>query len=169
MTSPHFVVLVVGLAACVLDVRSRRIPNEVTFGAALAGFAVHAWSGGAAGAAWSAAGWAAGVALLFPFFALRGMGAGDVKLLAAFGAWLGAAEIVHVAIAASIVGAVLALGVAATRGYLHSLLGNVQALVTTWVLVGVRPVPGVTLDDAQGPRLAYAISITVGAVVTLWL
>jgi prepilin peptidase CpaA len=169
MDLPPFVVLLVGLAACVSDVRSRRIPNELTFGAALAAFAAPAWSGGTAGAAASAAGWAAGVALFFPFFALRGMGAGDVKLLAAFGAWLGAAQIIQVAIAASIAGTVLALGVAAAHAYLRTLLGNVQALLTTWMLVGVRPVSGITLEDASGPRLAYAIPITAGAVVTLWL
>jgi prepilin peptidase CpaA len=153
MDLPPFVVLLVGLAACISDVRSRRIPNELTFGAALAGFAAHAWSGGAAGAAWSAAGWAAG----------------DVKLLAAFGAWLGAAHIIQIAIAASMAGMVLALGVAASHAYLRLLLGNVQALITTWMLVGIRPVAGMTLDDASGPRLAYAIPITAGAVVTLWL
>ena len=43
-------------------------------------------------------GWLLGAALFFLIFALRGMGAGDVKLLAAVGAWLGPAQVIWVAL-----------------------------------------------------------------------
>ena len=49
-------------------------------------------------------GWMLGAALFFPVFALRGMGAGDVKLLAAVGAWLGPLQVVCVALVTSIAG-----------------------------------------------------------------
>jgi prepilin peptidase CpaA len=169
MELTRFVVLLVGLMACIFDVRTRRIPNELTFGGALAGLVAHAWSGGAAGAAASVAGWATGVALFLPWFALRGMGAGDVKLLAAFGAWLGAAATVQLALSAAIAGGVMAVAIAAARACLGSTLANVRLIATTWMVAGLQPVPTLTLEDATGPRLAYAIPLTVGAMVTLWL
>ena len=73
----------VALVAVAWDLATRRIPNVLTFGAALAALVVHAYIGGWNGAGMAAAGWVAGVALFFPVFALGGMGAGDVKLLGA--------------------------------------------------------------------------------------
>ena len=55
--------------------------------------------------------WIVGVALFFPFFALGGMGAGDVKLLAALAAWLGPIDAVYMAMFSSIAGGVIGLGV----------------------------------------------------------
>ena len=83
-----------------------RIPNWLTFGAALAALAYGAFDWRIAGVGISAAGWLAGAALFFPFFALGGMGAGDVKLLAALGAWLGPAESVWLAMFAASAGGV---------------------------------------------------------------
>jgi prepilin peptidase CpaA len=79
----------VSVAAVAWDVTTRRIPNALTFGAEIAAVAVHVYFEGWAGIGPSLAGWLVGAALFFPFFALGGMGAGDVKLLAAVGAWIG--------------------------------------------------------------------------------
>ena len=83
------VTIVLVVIAAGWDLATRRIPNVLTFGAALAGFFVHGYIAGWSGAESSLAGWAVGVLFFFPMFALGGMGAGDVKLLAAVGAWLG--------------------------------------------------------------------------------
>src|SRR6185436_6179405 len=98
------VVLVVALVAVACDVRTRRIPNWLTFGAAAAARAYGAFAAGLPRVGTSAAGWLAGAALFFPFFALGGMGAGDVKLLAALAAWLGPAESVWLAMFAAAAG-----------------------------------------------------------------
>jgi prepilin peptidase CpaA len=107
--------------------------------------------------------------LFLPLFALGGMGAGDVKLLAAFGAWLGPMGALWTALWASLAGGVFALVVAAWRGYLADALRNVVVIVGVWRAAGPSQVPGLTLADAGGPRLAYAVPIGVGAVVALWL
>jgi Flp pilus assembly protein protease CpaA len=60
-------VLAVALAACVWDVRTQRIPNLLTFGAAAAAMAFSLWQNGLAGLGWSIAGWLTAVALFFPF------------------------------------------------------------------------------------------------------
>ena len=163
------VALTVGLLACVTDVRTRRIPNVLTFGAAGAALLVHGFTGGFAGLGTSAGGWLLGALLFMPMFALGGMGAGDVKLLAALGAWLGPRDIFWVAIYSSLAGGVMAVAVALARGYLSTALGNVRNLVTYWWLAGPRPVSGMTLEDSKAPRLAYALPIFAGTVVTVWL
>jgi prepilin peptidase CpaA len=163
------VALFVGLVACVTDVQTRRIPNVLTFGAAAAAVVVHTFVGGFSGLGTSVGGWLLGVALFLPFFALGGMGAGDVKLLAALGAWLGPRDIFWVAIYASMAGGVMAVVVALGSGYLRTALQNVRNLVTYWALVGPRPVPGMTLEESKAPRLAYAVPIFAGTVVTVWL
>src|SRR6476659_3504307 len=164
----EIVVLTVALVAVVFDVRTRRIPNWLTYGAALAALAYAAFDAGLPGVGTAAAGWIAGAALFFPFFALGGMGAGDVKLLAALGAWLGPAESVWVAIFSGAAGGVLGLAVAFARGYLRTAFTNLWLMLMHWRTRGLEPVPGLTLKDGTSPRLAYAVPITIGVVCTLW-
>jgi prepilin peptidase CpaA len=164
----QFVVLAVGVVACVTDIRARKIPNILTFGAAAGGLFYHLWIGGPAGLALGLAGWALGIALFLPFFLLRGMGAGDVKLLAALGAWLGPLQVVWLALFASIAGGVLALVVAFAAGHLRTMFGNISTMLLFWYVAGPKPVPDQTLDRSKSPRLAYAIPIFIGTVITLW-
>src|SRR5215212_8490883 len=105
---PIVVLGLVGVAAAI-DVRTRRIPNLLTFGGAAVALAYHAWTGGLHGLALGAGGWTIGLALFLPMFLLRGMGAGDVKLLAAVGAWLGPMGVVWCALYSVLAGGVLAL------------------------------------------------------------
>jgi prepilin peptidase CpaA len=162
-------ILLIGLAACVTDFRSRRIPNALTFGSSAAAVVFFGLTNGWAGAAWSTAGWAVGCALFLPWFLLGGMGAGDVKLLAALGAWAGPGNAVWIALYAAIAGGILALIVSLYRGYLGEMLRNLWGLLAFWRVMGVQPHPELTLRTGRGPRLPYAFPITAGAVVVLWL
>jgi prepilin peptidase CpaA len=161
--------VVVALIACVTDLHSRRIPNWLTGGALLAAMAYHLLAGSPNAALWSMAGAAVGLLLFLPIYALRGMGAGDVKLLAALGAWLGLGDIVWVALYAAMIGGMLALLLALGRGYLRQLLSNLWLLLTHWRVAGVRPLDTLTLQHGRGPRLAYAVPITFGLGLMLWL
>jgi len=96
------------------------------------------------------------------------MGAGDVKLLAALGAWLGPGETVWLAIYAAAAGGAVAVVVAASTGYLRTAASNMFLMVMHWRTQGATPVPGLTLADSKSPRLAYAIPISIGLVCTLW-
>jgi prepilin peptidase CpaA len=169
MTAIQIVTIAVAIVAAAWDLKTRRIPNFLTFGAAIAAFLVHGYLTGLSGAGWSVAGWLVGVAFFLPFFALGGMGAGDVKLIAALGAWLGPGPAVWVALFSLIAGGVLGLAVAVAYGYLTQAIANISWMFQFWRSEGPRPVPQVTLATHRGPRLAYAIPVFAGLMVTLWL
>jgi prepilin peptidase CpaA len=150
------------------DLATRRIPNVLTFGATFAAVVVHGWTTGWTGAEMSLAGWLVGAAFFFPVFALGGMGAGDVKLIAALGAWLGPAAVAWVALYSGIAGGVMALAVAMCSGYLKKAFTNLWCLLMFWRVAGVRPAPELMLSTQQGPRLAYAVPVLAGLVVAVW-
>jgi prepilin peptidase CpaA len=141
----------------------------LTFGAALIGLVVHLFLTGPVGALTAASGWVVGVLLFLPFFMLGGMGGGDVKLLAALGAFLGPRDIVWLAVYSSIAGGAMAVIVAASTGYLMTALRNVVAMLNYWRNVGFQPVPNFTLDSPAAPGLAYAVPMLAGTVITLWV
>jgi prepilin peptidase CpaA len=162
------VVLVAGVA-CAIDLRTRRIPNVVTMGAAAAAVAFSVATGGLAGGLNAIAGLVVGAALMFVPFALGGMGAGDVKLLGALGAWLGPVDAVWLVLYTGIAGGAIALVMAALTGYLGQAWRNIRGLIWYWGAVGIRPMADLTLEAGKGPRMAYATAIFAGAVATTWL
>ena len=166
---PHIFMIVTAVAGCAHDLYDRRIPNYLTFGSALLAFAFGLVNGGWSGLSVALGGWILGVALFLPFFALRGMGAGDVKLLAALGAWIGPAVLLSLTFYTAIAGGVLALLVVLWQRKLSSTFGNIWLLLCHWRVAGVRPLAQVSLENQDTPRLAYGVPIAVGAMVTLWL
>jgi prepilin peptidase CpaA len=169
MNALSVVAVAVAAVAMAWDLKTRRIPNLLTFGAALAAVATHAYTGGPAAAGWSVLGWLVGVAFFLPIFALGGMGAGDVKLLAALGAWLGPGQTVWLALFSLIAGGVLGIAVALAYGYMTQAFTNLAWMFQFWRAEGPKPVPEVTLATHKGPRLAYAVPVFAGLMVTLWL
>ena len=111
-------------AAAVTDLRQRRIPNYLTVPAALLGLLFHSFAPGGWGFLTSLAGFAVGFGLLLLPWIVGGGGMGDVKLLAALGAWFGP-RLMLIAFALSMaVAFVMACGVvayhAAAYGYARS-------------------------------------------------
>jgi prepilin peptidase CpaA len=155
--------------ACATDLRSGRIPNVLTWGSAAGALMFHAFVERGDGFWLAGGGWLAGVALLVVPFALRGLGAGDVKLLAALGAWVGPHDILRTFLYTGVAGGILALGLAWRRGYVRQAAANIWLLFAHWAVNGPRPLDEVSLASSGGPRLAYAVPILGGLVVMLWL
>jgi prepilin peptidase CpaA len=169
MTSVQLAALVVAGVACFCDLRTRRIPNVLTLGAAGAGFVYHLSTGGAGALGHSALGWLIGVLVFIVPFALRGLGGGDVKLVGALGAWIGPSDTVWLTVYTALAGGVMAIGISLVYGYLDTAIQNIWLLLCHWRIAGLTAAPDLTLERSSAPKLAYALPILVGMVATVWL
>jgi prepilin peptidase CpaA len=166
---PASLLLVTATVAAITDIRSRRIPNALVITAFAAGLAANTTLGGLDGLWRAAAG--AGLALLvyFPLFLLRGMGAGDVKLMAAAGALAGPRAWFWIFVLAAVSGAVAGLVLALARGRLRSTLINTGFIVRQLLLFRH---PGVSREELSihssgalrlphGVAIAFAVWVVV--------
>jgi len=161
----HWILLLSALAAaCFFDLLARRIPNWLTVGILGAGLAARVTAGAPADAALGLAGSGLGLALLFYPFAKRWVGGGDVKLLAAVGAWLGPWATLHAALAGSVGGGLLALvyWIRAPRGRRREVSTNLR------LALFLRTVP-VEVDEDRFSSPPYALALAAGAVAALVL
>ena len=121
MTMQVWIAVLVGLAATVDDLAHREIANWIPAAALAGGFGWQIGQDGWMGAVHALAGAAVGFAVFLAFYLLGGMGGGDVKLMAGFGALLGTGRLIEAALWTAGVGGVLALGVVAYQAAQRSL------------------------------------------------
>lgn len=160
----HWLLLILasGLVfAVVIDARQRRIPNWLTGGLAVTGLAGAAILQGLSGAWQSVLGLTVGAVILLPFFVRRAMGAGDVKLLAAAGSFLGPGSALVAGGFSLMIGAIMALAIVAVQ--------TVPALAA----LHPRTIREVSADsDAtlglRGQTFPYALAIALGVVAACW-
>ena len=106
---PAVASLAIATAAVFTDSKRGIIPNRLTFPAMFLGLAVSAGLNGVGGLGLAAQGMAVALGLMLIPFVVGGMGAGDVKLLIALGAWLGPGPVVWTFTYGALLGGVLAL------------------------------------------------------------
>lgn len=162
--------VVLGVAAY-YDFRSHRIPNRVVLAGLLSAVALNTLLAAGIGGWSSLAGLGLGLALMLPFYLLRALGAGDVKLIAVVGAFLGPLALLGALLAIGLTGGLLAVAVAWRLGVLRRVLENVRLLfigVLFKAATGTLP----TLDPLPAPtaRMPYGVAIALGTVAYLaWL
>lgn len=162
------------LVAAWHDIRSRRIPNALVFPGAIAGVLSNALlpqEMGGLGVLDSLAGLGVGLVLLLPLYLLRAMAAGDVKLMAMTGAFLGARDAIDALLCVLLAGGVLALGAAWRQGKLRRLLHKLRMMLFTGAAggsLGRLPVTGNLPESAESiGKLPYGVAIAAGTVVHL--
>lgn len=106
---PIWIVTITLVVAAVIDGVQLKVPNWITFPLIVSGLVYSSLAFGWSGLGWSLFGMFVGLALLLPAYAIGGMGAGDVKLLAGVGAWVHATHTLYGFCISAIVGAVLAV------------------------------------------------------------
>jgi len=158
------VIVLVALATRA-DVRTRKVPNVLTGPAFLLGLAVHLALGGVPAAGNALLGGVVAGLVLLPGWFMGFMGAGDVKLMAAVGAWFGYPDGLLAAVAALIAGGVIAVIVALQQGVLRQALKN--ALVLGLSLVTRRAGAGPLVPATTGKRFPFAPAVLVGALFVL--
>jgi prepilin peptidase CpaA len=109
MSGAEIAAIVLGCSAMAEDLRRGVIPNWLAAGGVAAGLVCGWWSGGVQGAGVALAGTLAGFAVFLALHWMGGLGGGDVKLMAAFGALLGPKGILGAALWAAVAGGLLAL------------------------------------------------------------
>jgi prepilin peptidase CpaA len=145
-------------AAC--DVRWRRIPNWLTLSALVGGLLLQTWRGGLAGVPIALGGAALGLCALLPFYAIRAVGAGDVKLLAGLGALVGPQALVSLAIYAAVVGGAISVVMLARRGRLQFCLTDIMTRPTHLTRSGAKAPYGVAI--ACGVYLSMLLPSVIG-------
>lgn len=153
-------VVLLGLAV-VTDIDQRKIPNKLVVFGLLIGMVCHAWLGGFGALALAFAGMFVGFLCLLPFYAAGGMGAGDVKLMAMCGAFLGPVYAVVAVVASLVVGGIV--GLAWFFWYLN-VPDDESREVTEGGALAMSPA-----TSKKGARLAipFAVAIGAGTVLTL--
>ncbi|RQS69534.1 peptidase A24 [Burkholderia sp. Bp8963] len=157
------------IVAASSDITSRRIPNRlVAIGVAGALIAQCVLHGIGAGATAWLAGAATGFFMLLPFYLLRGMAAGDVKLMLAVGAWVGPALTVYIAVATFIAGGVGALAMVIWQGRMRQLFANMRVIA---IRAAVRGQGGASVAPVEGESvgaLPYGVAIALGTLSMLF-
>lgn len=152
-------------AAAIGDFRTRRIPNRLVAALAVLGVAFSVvYDQGLLGFPRAGGGLLVGLACWLPFYALGWIGAGDVKLYAAAGAWLGPMRALDGAVVGALSGAVLSLI------WMMKAYGVKYSVRTLGLAAGTPQVlaPG-TGATAKRSTLPYGIAIATGAVCAGWL
>jgi prepilin peptidase CpaA len=169
----QFMLLWLVVQAALTDLALRRIPNVLVLCGLVVAAGLHTLAAPGAMADSLAGTWLAGLAtgffLFLPLYALRGMAAGDVKLMAMVGAFTGPAPALQVALLACLFGGALALAMLALNGRWRLLLRNLKMLLVPllWRLAGV-PVQPVRLPrEASAGGIPYGVAIALGTVTVV--
>jgi prepilin peptidase CpaA len=126
MNAQVWIAVLVGLAAVIDDLARRQISNWICVAALAGGLGWQAGQYGWTGLAYGVGGAVAGFAAFLIFYLLGGMGGGDVKLMAGFGALLGASRLVEAALWTAGLGGIIALSVLGFRALRTKLRGPVE-------------------------------------------
>lgn len=170
VTDPRTAVLFALLAAAaVTDYRTFKIPNWLTGGGLAFALVYNTAVSPEVGATWmwAPAGMAVGFLATIPMYVLRTLGAGDVKLMAMVGAFVGWNGVIYSILFSFITAGIAAIGFAAAHGVLIRMLSNVRGILrgVGWAaLGGIRPNVQMQPGASVG-KLAYGISIAVGTSV----
>jgi prepilin peptidase CpaA len=164
------------LVAVVMDLRSRRIPNRLVLtglalAAAMHSYAVLASATPLAGPAWWSplAGLLAGGIALLPLYLLRACGAGDLKLMAMAGAFIGAPTALRAVLFTLLAGGVLSLMFMLHRRVATQAIANLRFMLGDWLLRVRGGGQGVALAPlaTTAARLPYAVAISAGTLIAL--
>ncbi|HEY0757646.1 MAG TPA: prepilin peptidase [Acidisarcina sp.] len=161
--------LTCALTGAFFDVKSRRVPNRLTGPALLLGLLLHLFCGGWRGLGSAAAAGLIAGAVFLVFYLAGGMGAGDVKLMAAVAALAGLPHVTPLLLLTAIAGGVLAVGLALLHGRLQATVLNVGALLVHHGTRGLRPHPDLNLLNSATLRLPYAVAIASGSALCFGL
>jgi len=160
------ILLVLVSTAAVNDLATRRIPNLLLLAGLVSALGLRLLSADPAASLLAALGGIGlGFAMFLPFYLLRGMAAGDVKLMAVVGAFSDASEAFEIVVLTWCVGGVMALGMVLLRGRLRLALVNIGLLLSSIRGQGAAA-PAPPLQHSAG-AMPYGLAIAIGTIAVL--
>lgn len=168
MFLPMFIILaVLMMIACWQDFHDYRINNKLILVGAISGVALNTYLSAEAGFLDSLIGFSFGLLLLLPFYLIRIMGAGDVKLLAMVGTFVGQSDISWVFLYTLIAGGLLAMVFSLWYGALRRMIDNVTLMCLSALSIQkselLKGSSSFSVEASQSVgKLPYAFAITVG-------
>ena len=159
-------------AACTVatgwDLAVRRIPNWLTVTTACIGFGIRLSLNGFSGLGEGVLGLLAGFSIFAPFYAVRWMGAGDVKLLMAVGACIGWRLVILAGLLSLLIGSVVALVFLMVRGGLLGYLHRYGVMAKFLLMAGRFAYIPPASDDMASIRFPYALAIALGTLAAIY-
>ena len=173
MTSPLYIagLLIMLALAVIFDLKMRKIPNMVVlFGLVFSLILQYSTAGGAGVFSWIL-GVCVGFLCFFPLHLLRGMAAGDVKLMMAVGGFLGCPLVITAALYSLIAGGLMAIIYLIYKGKLGALVAKTKLIIFN---IFEKTTTGQSLYDMNPTktslgRMPYAQAIAVGTVIACYL
>lgn len=157
--------LMVSIAA-MNDLATRRIPNRLLLVGLTGALILHLLSAEPGAALLSAfGGMSVGLAIFLPFYLVRGMAAGDVKMMAVVGFFTGPTEAFQIAVFTWCAGGVMALLLVLLRSRVRLALVNIGHLLSGLVAPGTK-LSDMTLPQSAG-SMPYGLAIAAGTIVVL--
>lgn len=173
MTYPRPIVqvllILVVIPAALFDSRQRRVPNWLALSGLLLGIGLNTFLYETAGLWTSLKGLGLAFLIYFPLYLLRGMGAGDVKLMAAVGAIAGPANWLGILVLTSLFGGVAAIILVSAKGRFRKTLVNIRMILMS-AGHGQAPYEGnpqLDVRSEEGLRLPHAVVIAFGTLAFL--
>lgn len=163
---PVWLVTVVLVVAAVIDGYQLKVPNWITFPMILSGWAYSSIAFGWEGIGWSLVGTVVGLGLLLPAYAIGGMGAGDVKLLAGVGAWVGPSATFFAFCTTAVVGGVVAVAMVLCRGAWTKHRSQFWSILNEIMVIRDPEQLAVIAADRKSTMmlLPYGIPIAMGSI-----
>jgi prepilin peptidase CpaA len=156
------------LAGCIIvDVLTRRIPNVLSGPAILAGLALNALYFGGDGFLAGLAGCAGAIAILLVPFALGGVGAGDVKMMGAVGAFLGPRLALMALVIGMLLGGVVMAVHLARQGRLREKLGATATMLGGALMMGSLAPLQKSAADPGAIALPYSVPLGLGTIAAV--
>jgi len=163
------VLIATAAIAGIYDLRFRRIPNWLNLSAVVLGLAINTFVFAARGLGISALGMACALGIYLPLYLVRGMGAGDVKLMAAIGAIAGPENWLRIFVVTALLGGLASLLVVALRKRFRETGGNLLLIVSE-LLRGRKPAQADARLDVRDPRsvgMPHGTVVAIGALAFL--
>ena len=165
------VLIITVLAAAYFDLRVRRIPNWINLSALVMGLGLNLYFDSLQGAVTSAAGLLLALCIYVPLYALKGMGAGDVKLMAAIGSIVGPGNWFHIFVATALLGGIASLVLVVARKRAGQTFLNISVIVSQ-LMKGKPPANGdaaLSIHNEKSLKMPHGAIIASGVLLFLTL